>query len=83
MAKMFKEAPDGVPNENNKYGVAKDQVWVDGDPRQRGMRHVRIVQVGETHAKVKNIDNGVQSLVKLSSFSGKGRDYRLLEGSTS
>lgn len=62
----------------NPYGVEKDQVWEDADPRSEG-RKLRILAVDDTHASVQSPSGkGRIGRIRLDRFRPTSTGYRRL-----
>jgi len=71
---QLKERFEGLKSTNGEILVG--QVWKSNDSRAPD-RKVEIMEVGNTHAVVKNLRNNVRTRISLKGFKDSSRGYKL------
>lgn len=73
---QLKDRFEGVKATNGEILIG--QIWKSNDRRNPG-RKVEVVQIGNTHAIIKNTTSGVKTRVSIAGFKDKSRGYSLVE----
>lgn len=63
----------------NPFGVAAGQLWESRDERVKPARQLRVIDVGDEHAVMENIETGRRTTVQLRLFKpNTKRGFRLV-----